>query len=80
MGSMGTIPRDQLGHVLLRETVKDKSKMGYDYRWPNGTNTVGRPGHDTKKHGPGMARHVPFSASAGHGLYTVSCLGHQLGP
>lgn len=30
MGSMGTIPRDQLGHVLLRETVKDKSKMGYD--------------------------------------------------
>ncbi|PWZ07683.1 hypothetical protein Zm00014a_042545 [Zea mays] len=30
--------------------------------------------------GPGTARPVPFSASAGHGPYTVSCLGHQFSP
>jgi hypothetical protein len=53
---------------------------GGQYRWPNGTNTVGRPRHDTKKHGPGTARPVPFSASAGHGPYTVPCLGHQFSP
>jgi hypothetical protein len=26
------------------------------YRWPFGTNTMGRPRHDTKKHGPGTTR------------------------
>jgi hypothetical protein len=56
------------------------STRGHEYSWPNGTNTVGRPGHGTKKHGTGTARHVPFSASAGHGTYIVPCLGHQLGP
>jgi hypothetical protein len=28
----------------------------YCYRWPFGTNTMGRPRHDTKKHGPGTTR------------------------
>jgi hypothetical protein len=26
------------------------------YRWPFGTNTMGRPRHGTKKHGPGTTR------------------------
>jgi hypothetical protein len=50
------------------------------YRWPNGTNTVGRPGHGTKKHGPGTARPVPLSASAGHDPYTVSGRGPPNSP
>jgi hypothetical protein len=50
------------------------------YRWPYGTNMVGRPGHGTKKHGPGTTRLGSYSASSGPGPYTVSCLGHQFGP
>jgi hypothetical protein len=56
------------------------TNRAHGYRWPKGTNTMGRPGHGTKKHGPGTAWPVPFSASAGHGPYTVPCLGHQFSP
>jgi hypothetical protein len=60
--------------------VRGATQGRLSYSWPNGTNTVDRPGHGTKKHGTSTARHVPFSASAGHDPYIVPCLGHQLGP
>jgi hypothetical protein len=36
------------------------------YRWPFGTNMMGRHELGPKKHGPGTTRHDGDSASAGH--------------
>ena len=51
-------------------TVMDASGAGCGqparrrYTFPNGTNTVGRHGHGTKKHGPGPAYFMPVPGTA----------------
>ena len=67
----------------VRPTCQRKRKShveAWGYSFPNGTNTVGRHGHGTKKHGPGPARPGLLRARAWHGPATVPCLGCHLGP
>jgi len=42
------------------------------YRFPSGTNTMGWPEHDTKKHGPGTAW-PGGSAVPGPQLFSLQC-------
>uniref|UniRef100_K4ALF2 Uncharacterized protein n=1 Tax=Setaria italica TaxID=4555 RepID=K4ALF2_SETIT len=67
---------DLAGLKEKSEKEKKSEKMeedDWEYRFPFGTNTTGRPEHDTKKPGPKTARPVSHRASARHGTLTAYC-------